>query len=298
MSKPNVPSTVVITALTAFLGGGLAGAIFNYYVNRPKPTILLYTVSTTKIAAAESAGFIPDLHVELGQESIKSLYVHTIDLAVARGPFVPQLDVALTFQAKPHIYGTNLQPPSPLHSIVCSGEPEFMKCKLSPISTEFAPYRISVATDTSDPPKPVIAADNVRLLSAQDVANSNRGLSSVLKDPEKWVLVIGTLAYLWAIGRLVKRIGRRSVVVGKVLSGDGNPVEGAQVEVLVESPGKMDRILTTDALGDFVIGLRKQAFFSARIRVSHPQFPAAEFHTNSAIIVCKLSGGEDVARPR
>jgi carboxypeptidase family protein len=94
---------------------------------------------------------------------------------------------------------------------------------------------------------------------------------------------------------LVRKIGTRSIVVGRVLTANGIPVEGASVEVLVRSPGKMDRIAMTDARGDFVIGLRKQAFFSALVRVRHPQFRTVRFKTNSAIILCKLSdppGGE------
>jgi hypothetical protein len=286
---------VVITALTAFLGGGLAGAIFNYYVNRPRPTVVIYTVSTTTIAASESAAFIPNLRVALGDETIKSLYVHTVEFTAASGPFVNQLNVAITFPSVPHIYGTHAQSPSPLHAISCSGEAD-LTCRLSPISTEFGPYRVSIATDSSSAPKPVIAADRVQLLSAQDVATTTRGLFSFIKDPAKLALAAGTLAYLWATSFLAKKIANRSVVVGKVLSSDGRPVSGAEVEVLVESPGKMGRIVQTDGSGDFAIGLRKQAFFSARVRVSHPMFATTEFRTASAIVICKLPIPEEPAR--
>jgi len=114
----------------------------------------------------------------------------------------------------------------------------------------------------------------------------------VPQDPEKLSLAIGTLAYLWATSFLVKKIATRSVVVGKVVSSDGVPVAGAEVEVLVNSPGKMGRIVATDGSGDFVMGLRKQAFFSARVRVTHPEFATAEFQTNSAIVICKLPSRE------
>jgi len=51
-----------------FLGGGLAGQVFNWLVNRPKASIVSYRIVTTTLAAPEAAGLIPNLRVLIGQE--------------------------------------------------------------------------------------------------------------------------------------------------------------------------------------------------------------------------------------
>jgi hypothetical protein len=297
MPKLNIPTPALIAALTAFLGGGLAGAIFSYYVNRPQPSVLMYTVTTTTIVTAEPVGFIPNLRVAVGQESVKSLYVHTIDVSSASGPFVQQANIALALPNKPHIYGTDMSSPSPVHSIACTTTEDVIKCQLSPISIDVPkPYRISVATDSSVPPTPVMAANNVRLLSATEVATSSHGIFAAVKNPEIYALGVGTLAYfslsLYAIRKLRRFMPGRLIVLGKIAGPDGVPVSGAQVEVETDSPYRTMRKATTDATGDFImggLGLKKEPTFSARVKVTHPGFRTAEFETSSAIISYALS---------
>src|SRR5271157_1319290 len=99
----HLPTTVLVTALISFLGGGLAGSVFNWFVNRPKPSIIAYGTNTTTLAAAESATFIPDLRIQVGSEQVKSLYLHTMEFSGVSGTFVQQADIAIEFPSKVHI---------------------------------------------------------------------------------------------------------------------------------------------------------------------------------------------------
>src|SRR5438270_13905666 len=112
----------VLILLGTFLSGGLGGAIYTHYANRPEPTIIATSVSTITIANPQSAGsLIPDLKVQAGNEVIGSLYALTVTFDVVSGPYVDGIDVAITFPSGLHIYGKPVaSAPSPLHSIACT----------------------------------------------------------------------------------------------------------------------------------------------------------------------------------
>lgn len=94
----------IVLALSAtFLSGGLAGQVFNWLVNRHKPSIVSYHIVTTTLAAPEVAGLIPNLRVLIGQEPIKALYAHSIDLSAQ--DYIKSVEVGLDFSSAPHIYG-------------------------------------------------------------------------------------------------------------------------------------------------------------------------------------------------
>ena len=45
--------------MATLLCGGLAGSVFTYWVNRPKATVVSYSLSSATIADAESGSVIP-----------------------------------------------------------------------------------------------------------------------------------------------------------------------------------------------------------------------------------------------
>lgn len=295
----NIPTPLIVVTLTAFLGGGLAGAVFSYFANKSKPTLMSYTISSTTIAAAEPASLIPSLKIQVGGKNIKSLYAHNVELTVVRGPYVDEANIAVIFPSDVHIYGMNSGAPSPLHSISCTQLSNGVRCKVSPVAPDTpGHFRIAIATDDHRAPNPFMTGKNITLLSNSELLDQDRqSLIGFLK--EYWPLVIITLAYFGAVAYVLKRLRRSrrsragSIVVGKILGPDNRPIANAQVEVKVESPASTSQIIHTDMTGDFIAGsLYKEAFFSARIRISHPEFRTSEFQSDSPIIVHSLSRRE------
>jgi hypothetical protein len=155
-----------------FGSGGLAGAIYSHYANRPEPTIISPSVSTITIANPQTAGsLIPDLKVQVGNEVIGSLYALTVTFDVVSGPYVDGADVAITFTSAPHIYGKPVtSAPSPLHSIACTPIENGLRCRMSPLKVNSGgPFRVSIATDKPDQPKVDIVAKDVQLATVGEI---------------------------------------------------------------------------------------------------------------------------------
>jgi hypothetical protein len=175
----------VLPLIVGVFCGGLGGSIFTWYMNRPKPTVATYRISTTTLSAPEALGLIPDLKVLIGGNPIHELYAHNIELLPRQGPFVDQAEVAFSFSAPVRIYGIHMESPSVLHHLECSGfaanakglvqlpdatkEIVSIQCTMRPIlfqGNETQPFRIAIATDRSEAPRVLIAAKGVELAPA------------------------------------------------------------------------------------------------------------------------------------
>jgi hypothetical protein len=195
----------VLPIVAAAFSGGLAGSVFTWYVNRPRPTVLTYKIVTTTLSAPEAQGLIPDLNVLIGGIPIQALYAHNVELLPRQGPFVDQADVAFTFASSVRIYGIHEESPSDLHHLECSGLPANSKasvqlpnpakeihsvqCTIRPVlfqGSDTHPFRITMATDKSDPPNVLVAARNLELAPADQYSSRDTGLP--------WVAYL-TLAY-------------------------------------------------------------------------------------------------------
>jgi len=163
------PAATILTAVVAFLSGGFAGAVFTWYVNRPDVTVVTYNVSTTALGSSEAASVVPNLKIQLGSENITSLYTHTIDLIVPKGPFVDQADFAVTLPAGTHIYGTRTVSPNSVQGITCTPITDGLKCRIGPLSANMAkPFRVIVASDRGEQPGVELTAKNLELLSNRE----------------------------------------------------------------------------------------------------------------------------------
>src|SRR5438105_14539383 len=98
----NIPTPLIVVTLTAFLGGGLAGAVFSYFANKSKPRRMSYTISSTTIAAAEPASLIASLKSQVGGKNIESLYANNVELTVVRGQYVDEANIAVLCLADVH----------------------------------------------------------------------------------------------------------------------------------------------------------------------------------------------------
>jgi|ERR1700722_6148521 len=88
-SGPN-PQLVV-----GILCGGLGGSVFTWYINRPKPQIVTYNVTTISLGADPTTkNLVPNLKIQVGGENVPVMHTHTIEFNVPRESYVDSADVA------------------------------------------------------------------------------------------------------------------------------------------------------------------------------------------------------------
>lgn len=176
--------------IAAFLGGGLAGAIFTWFVNLPQPTVVTYTRTVTALEESEVTSIIPNLKIQVGDERVKAVYVHLLNFEIHSGPYIDSLNVAITFPDKARIFGKASRAPSPVHHIGCESimDMDGVLCAMAPITRltqGFNNYQVTLATDQKRPPVVVTAAKNVELLEA-----------SLFQARKKWPIPISAPALL------------------------------------------------------------------------------------------------------
>ena len=207
----------VLMVAVPFAGGGLAGAIYTHYANRPEPTSVTASTSTITIANPQSAGsLIPDLKVQVGNAVIGSLYAQTVTLDVISGPYVDEADVAISFPNGPHIYGTPVTSvPSPLHSIVCTAIANGFRCRMSPLKVNSGgPFRVSIATDKPEQPKVDIVAKDVQLATVGELAAQKSHW------PLEWLTIASLLVACFATAEAVYaafRLTSRRLATGLIV---------------------------------------------------------------------------------
>ena len=74
--KNAIPLSTVVSSIASFLGGGFMGAVFSWYMNHPEPTVLTYDINTTVLASPAATRLIPELKVQIKNDTINSLYAH------------------------------------------------------------------------------------------------------------------------------------------------------------------------------------------------------------------------------
>jgi hypothetical protein len=173
-----------------------------YWLNRPKPTVINYRVVTTTLAAPEAVGLIPGLKILIGTEPVTALYAHSIDLAPERGPFLDNVDFALTFPSSVHVYASpKLEKPTSLHNLDCApvdpqpasppAGTQFVthgfKCRMSPIKVDSGHFLVTIASSEPHPPKVELVAKGVELTTldsprGQDYSSTLLLESSVLAN--------------------------------------------------------------------------------------------------------------------
>ncbi len=291
-----VSPAVAISLVVAFLSGGLAGAIFNWFVNRSEPTVLTYSLNRTPLAAPEASVLIPDLRIQVGKKTIQELYAYSIEFDSPQGPRVDRVQIGIFFPRKVTVYGKSTESPSGLHSINCDQLDNGFRCQMSPISRSSGRgYRVVVATDEKEAPSVQTVARDVDLMTtAEFVARKSRVWESlfspkVLGQVGLGALLIGLLIALLVLQR--RLLGRmvRPIVVGKVTDSEGRPIKGADVEVVLESPEHTFAPVQTDRFGDFILGhLSKVSLLTGRVRITHPDYLTSDRQIDSPIVYERL----------
>src|SRR5664279_2377910 len=179
----------VLPLIGVFFFGGLAGSVFNWWINRPKPTVVTYRVVSTTLADPQAAELIPNLKVLIGAEPIQELYAHTVELVPRQGPFAERAEFAVTFSKAIHVYGIRPASPSALHKLSCArveqtvgsasnaaNSPTFgYNCQMSPVKADTGPFVVVLATDSKEVPRIDMVEKGIDLVAADQFAPQHSG---------------------------------------------------------------------------------------------------------------------------
>ena len=301
MPKPlPVTPAILLTACISLMGGGLAGALFTWYVHRPSPALVSYAITTTTTGAdSVTKGLIPNLKLKVGDEDIPVLYTHVIELTVNQGDYVDSAEVAITFPSSLRIFGFRAAAPSSVHSIECKQAPLGLVCRLSPLQTG-AKYTVNIASDLAWRPSLVTASRNTELiplesyLSAQSRSIKTRLLSR--NGVAGTLAVISYLALMMFLARKMRQIYRRRIkrlgLVGRLIDPSGAAITGARVRIRVEEPLRYaceyDPVVS-DAEGDFLFNMgEKVDHLHGTIEVEHKDYAPLETKFTSPILFLTL----------
>jgi hypothetical protein len=279
MAQPvTIRPDVLFASVLAFLGGGLAGSVFTWFINRPEPTLLTYNSSATMTGGQSVKSTIPQLRLQIGKEEIPVVYSHSVEVSFVRGPYVDTATLALTFSPDTRIFGYAAEAPSPVHRISCVAISGGTKCELSPLNAADAgKYRITLATDKDTTPTSQPFWDSI--LSRENF-------------PKAIALSTVTLVYAFFTFNFLRRLKSifrfrgGPMVVGKILDSMGHPVQGAEIELLLSSPSATYAPTVTDSKGDFIFGnATKLSFLAGKMRVVHSGYEPLSVEVNTPILV-------------
>ena len=204
--------------LPTVLAGGLAGAVFTWYINRPQMTTLAYTITTTAIVADPAArSAVPNLRIQVGDEEVRSLFTHTIEFTVPAGQYAQSADVAITFSPV-RMFGMSAPPPSAVHLLSCVPNTNGVRCSMGPLSPRHpAAFKVTIATDRASGPKIETATRDVELVSLNDYARRGKFWTVSLGD-----LLASAVASV-AAGLFLWWGWRGGGLVGRLMRGDHQP---------------------------------------------------------------------------
>lgn len=183
--------------LTGILCGGLGGAAFTWFIQRPNPTIITYAVTTTSLGADPAVkGVVPDLKLHVDTEEVAVIHTHNVEFGAQQGQFLEHADVAIVFHSPVRFFGRVLaEAPSPVQHVDCKQTISSVLCSISPVMVGKGYFRVVVATDQKQAPTAVMVARNADLVKAEDYLSSTRRVFGV--DKGNWLLaliMVGVLA--------------------------------------------------------------------------------------------------------
>ena|GEM_PF-3709941 len=154
----------IVIGCIGLLVGGLGGAVFTYWVNRPQSTILVYNPTTVVIANPTATDVIPNLACKIGDAPVSVLFSHVIEFTPSDGPYLESADIALSYPKDTKFFRISALAPSPLHQFKCNEAEADIICMATKLSSKTkAPYRLRLATNAPQPPTITVAAEDLEL---------------------------------------------------------------------------------------------------------------------------------------
>ncbi len=143
----------IITWVIALTCGGLGGAFFNQgYVNRS--TVIRYSVTKSVLGGdSASSTVVPDFRLQVGDQAIRALWIHTIRLEFASGPEIENAAIGIHLSKPVKLLGRTItrDPGEALHincdPFVVRPDSSATLCKVRRFNSNVGAYDISFATD-------------------------------------------------------------------------------------------------------------------------------------------------------
>ncbi|HKQ89267.1 MAG TPA: hypothetical protein VJZ77_01195 [Blastocatellia bacterium] len=144
--------------------GGLGGAVFTYWMNRPQSTVLAYNLTSVVIANPAASDVIPNLSCRIGDEPVSLLYSNVIEFTPVEGPYLESAEVAIRYPESTKFFGVTAQSPSPLHQFDCKQRGADIICSATKLSSrEKTAYRVKLATSGPQSPSLTVAGKDLEL---------------------------------------------------------------------------------------------------------------------------------------
>ena len=168
-----IPDWLTSQLLVGVLCGGLAGAMFNYFVTRQRSMVVECNLAKSTLGAdAATKSLIPTLKLQVGDEAVPVIYTYTVDFVPQSGPPSESLLVALTFSRPIRMFGLNSDVPSVLHHMQCNlSETKIaVICRMEPIVTALPNrFRVTLATDNEGPPTLSSTSTGIELVKSEEL---------------------------------------------------------------------------------------------------------------------------------
>lgn len=190
--------------LVGVLFGGLSSAVFTWWVNREEPLVIQYSGSTTGTGSdTTTTSLVPGLALRLGDRHIPAIYTHVITFSRHSG-YADSVDIAITFEREPEIFGSGVTPPSPVHNIECGTITSGLKCRFGPVDGQ-GEYTVALATDIQTPPTLSIAGKEARVASYRELRTEEQSWRNPMTIA-KYVLLIALYITLVFYSSLFERL--------------------------------------------------------------------------------------------
>lgn len=211
--------------------GAIAGSFATWYLTRPVPTIVEYSLSTLILGAdSEFQSRVPNVAIRVGDEEVPRLVLHTLSLRASAGSFVPSARVAIDFTQPIRLLASvSATPPSSAQSVECTNslaparrdsspvedaEPPVngVVCDLGPID-EHGRFEIVVVTTGDTRPTVKIPGPGVQLRDLSDRASASISGLSPREELYAYAFALSWLALAFIVfyQNMVSILRRRSV---------------------------------------------------------------------------------------
>jgi hypothetical protein len=193
-NKPKSPSRFFTVAplIVGVLFGGIGGAVFIYWMNRPQSTVLAYKVTSAAIANPAASDVIPNLSCRIGNEPVSILYSNVIEFTPVEGPYLESAQVAIRYPENTKFFGVTAQPPSPLHQLDCKQSDADIICSATALSSrEKTPYLVKLATSSPQTPSLSVAGKDLELEDLNTYAEMQ-----LIKGKNKILIVVTLVSCL------------------------------------------------------------------------------------------------------
>ncbi len=235
--SPQKNSSNYLLLLLTLLTGGLGGAVFTWYIQRPSPTEVVFQSAHIDLSVDGMKDFVPSLALTVDDKPIDSLVYREVSLRAISGDYRESLEVAFSLDSADDEVFFTTETPSSIYKFDCSLVGRELVCGMGPMhSGDEVDFVLRVASQTGQPLRPSTAENNAILRSALATERDK-------KLDDLYRIAFFSLVIAGLIGILLSKLQRslRSEIVLKPLA------EGVTYAELVKASMAERRLILSDS---------------------------------------------------